>query len=276
MYFPQTKQPSMYLVPVMLLVQPFQDYRLTQCKLSHTGTVPQCTRHTVMMPEAPRSRVSCNIAITSASHEEAPASTLVCWAHLRCLEEIRKEVARREGGGGNNQNVWKKKNFRKEWRKKGNISKNRRRLKKGQKNERTSEKGIYKKGLDMEYEFYLKIGCTGVNCKLNTHLAIESQIERKTGKSLYLLCYLKFNYSLLLWFEQLCLYQRWLESMRMTHWCGIQTFINLSPTMCQVLSNVISVHKVPGGNNTSQYNGTSTSEEVSANFAWGNRGRLHQ
>lgn len=34
----------------------------------------------------------------------------------------------------------------------------------------------------MEYEFYLKIGCTGVNCKLNTHLAIESQIERKNGK----------------------------------------------------------------------------------------------
>lgn len=78
MYFPQTKQPSMYLVPVMLLVQPFQDYRLTQCKLSHTGTAPQCTQHTIMMPEAPCSRVSCNIAITSASHEEAPASTLVC------------------------------------------------------------------------------------------------------------------------------------------------------------------------------------------------------
>lgn len=48
----------------------------------------------------------------------------------------------------------------------------------------------------MEYEFYLKIGYTRVNCKLNTHLAIESQIERKSGKSLYLLCYLKFNYSL--------------------------------------------------------------------------------
>lgn len=37
----------------------------------------------------------------------------------------------------------------------------------------------------MEYEFCLKVECIDVNCKLNTHLAIESQLERKREKIFY-------------------------------------------------------------------------------------------
>lgn len=65
-------------------------------------------------------------------------------------------------------------------KKRGYISKNRRRKR------ITSVKGIYKKGIDMEYEFCLKVGYTGENCKLNTHLAIESQIERKGGNDIFI------------------------------------------------------------------------------------------
>lgn len=53
---------------------------------------------------------------------------------------------------------------------------------KGQK--RTYKKGIYRKGIDMKYEFCLKIECIDVNYKLNTHLAIESHLERKREKNI--------------------------------------------------------------------------------------------
>lgn len=47
------------------------------------------------------------------------------------------------------------------------------------------------KGIDTKYEFCLKIECIDVNYKLNTHLVIESHLERKREKIfLYLSCYL--------------------------------------------------------------------------------------
>lgn len=74
--------------------------------------------------------------------------------------------------------TYEKENFRKdEEQKEGKISKKEEKIRRGR--QELIKREYTEKGIDMEYELCLKVECIDVNCKLNTHLAIESQLERE-------------------------------------------------------------------------------------------------